>query len=286
MPISIAKVAYPTRLRFGSDGGTFDVLYTVQGLDPTRDDNVAIALTVADASTGKTIPPYSQPHLTIPGYWVVNLEAYPMGDEQSPNLSGVWVKVTYGTSNRGAPAVTIRITGSNGRKTIARWPSGPQRGKAILVGYAPAGASFAAQLSPKKTAPDGYYYSLVGAEVLSPNTILEFDRRETRSPLLKSQQFRRRTNSSAWQGGAPGTWLCRKLDGIATTLTGFQAGFYDCSYAFEWDPEGWTEYGLFVDQNTGQHPQDIDITDGSYNGYTKIDYPTADFGQLGLPSAF
>jgi hypothetical protein len=294
MAISIGIVASGSGLDFGTNGGTYILLYQVQGLDPTREDNEAIALTAVDASTGKRIPPYSQPHPTVAGYWVTGLRAYPMGTPESPNLSGKYVQVTYGTSNRGAPAVTIRITGSNGKKLIARWPDGPQKGKGIFVGYNPKGEKFPDQIPPAdpKLAAQAaaavvqQFYSHVGAEVLSPNTILEFGRRETKSPLLKSQQFRRRTNSTPWQGGTPGTWLCRKLDGIATTLTGFQPGFYDCAYAFEWDPMGWAEYGLFKNLDTGATPQDVDITDGTNNGYTKIEYPRADFNLLGLPSAF
>jgi hypothetical protein len=119
--------------------------------------------------------------------------------------------------------------------------------------------------------------------MLSPNTVLEITRQEYRSPLRLSETFRRRVNSSSWQGGDAKTWLCRGIDGVS------QSGLarYEVKYTFEYDPDTWTRTEYYVDRYTGKVPDDVKVSKNNDKGIaTILPYGVKDFSQLGLPNAY
>ncbi len=159
----------------------------------------------------------------------------------------------------------IIISGSNKRKLVSTLPDG----SAITVKYTdPSGNVLQDQLQ---------------IPVLSPNTTLEFIRTEAHSPLSLSAKFRRAVNSSAWQGGAAKTWLCRAIDARSQS----NLARYAVRYVFEYDPDGWTRLEYFVDRYTGKIPDDVQQSQNNDKGIAKVlPYPQKDFSQLGLPNAF
>lgn len=281
-------------MRYSPSGGSYVRVFSVFGLLPNA-ANLFGAIQVADSSTGFSVPKYAEPCViqgsVIQGFFMSDYETEPIQDS---SRTGVKVYCIYRTDDWLGYATFIEVIGSNGTKVMSRWAFGPNKGQPIIVGYSPDNVSFTSPINPFTVANEpedsNKFYSLVGVEVLSPNMILKFTRRESVSPVTLSHQYRHCVNSDSWQGGEPGTWLCRAIDGknlpIITTL--FPGGGWQNEYLFEYDPDGWVQYGLFHDLNTGAVPQDIDFTDGTNNGYQRIvPYPTAAFGgsDLHLPSA-
>ena len=288
MPITIQKyLLEQTEFNYepGRSGG-FKQLFLVQGMDPTQNDNPARACYATDSSTGFFIPRYPTEHPTCRGFFVGRFRGFPFPKD---SRTSAMVEITYLPSElMTGTGTTIEVIGSNGRKIIARWPGGTQKGQPIIVGYSRDGATFQNPLASPPDPPNpGYFYSLSTLDILSPNTVLRFSRREVGSPLNKSKQYRRTINKSPWQGGAAKTWLCTQLDGpnFAQGNTLVSPGLWNVTYSFEYDPDGWTQYPTYRDALTGTTPQNIKY-DGNFNGYQLADpYALADFNQLGLPSA-
>ena len=209
------------------------------------------------------IPAYGEAHPAVPGLYALEIDAQPVRGSRT----AARVKVRYGSPELGRipGAVRIRINGSGGQKLLARNPDG----SLIVVKYTdPAGNALQDHIQLR---------------VLSPNTILEFTRQETISPLRLSAAFRRCVNSNFWQGGAPKTWLCRAIDG---TSQGALAR-YEVRYVFEYDPDGWERIEYFVDRYTGKIPDDVQLSDNNDKGAVKIlPYGQKDFAQLRLPNAY
>jgi hypothetical protein len=263
------------------------------GLDPTTPNsaNNALACFATDAATGVYIPRYQDQHPNVPGFFANSFSGEAFGGNARDK---VLVEVDYQPPEMIPGAILIEIISNSGRRVISRWPSGDQKGQPIFVGYAPNGYGFPAQISPSQAAgwakkPNGIFTDIVTADVLDPGTTLRFVRRETGSPLTKSLQYRRATNTSNWQNQPPGTWLCTKIDGRNITQGGnlVAPNLFDVTYEFVADPlDLWTQYPVYRNKNNGEIPQDIQF-DTNYNGYTKLPpYGTQDFGGLTLPNAF
>jgi hypothetical protein len=249
------------KYQYGAAGGTLLRIFDVSGLVPGV-DTLAQAATATDSTTGRGIPRYGDPHPAVPGLYVSAIEAEPI--EQSRVAARVQVK--YGSPELGsAPnAVKIAIRGSNGTKIVSVLPDGTP----MIVKYTdPAGNVLQDRLQ---------------MSVLSPNTLLEFTRQESASPLARSLSFRRTVNSGQWQGGGANTWLCRDVD--AVSLAGLAR--YEVKYVFEYDPDGWARTEYYVDRYTGTIPDDVQASSNNDKGIAKLlPYAAKDFSQLGLPSA-
>lgn len=289
MPISIQKYIIPGSSFDYEPGrsGSFDQKFLVGGMDPTLQDDLARACFATDAATGFYIPLYQTPHPTVPGFYASRYHSEPFAEN---SRTQVMVTVTYRPPEMlPGGATLIEIIGNGGKQTLSRWPSGNQQGQAIIVGYSPNGASFQTPLAaPGSQSTPGYFYSFATVEVPSPNTILRFTRRENGSPLSKSKTYRRTINKSGWQGGGKGTWLCIGIDGrnIAQGGTLVAPNLYEVVYTFEYQPQGWTEYAVYKDALTGSVPQNINLLDGSNNGYQPINaLGYSEFNSLGLLSA-
>jgi|SRR5947209_14581364 len=250
------------RFRSSLTGTALLRIFDVGGLVPGR-DTLAQAASAIDSASGARIPRYGDPHPAVAGLYANQIDAEPIRGSQT----AARVTVRYGPPEVAAipGAVSIRITGAQNRKLLARNPDG----SLIVVKY---------------TDPAGnLLQDRVQIPILSPNTVLEFTRQEPASPLTKSAQYRRTLNSNAWQSGAAKTWLCRAIDGrsLASRAT------YEVRYLFEYDPDGWERIEYFVDRYTGKIPDDVQFSDGNDKGIAKIQpYALRDYAQLGLPNAY
>jgi hypothetical protein len=261
MPRITEDLVLGAKYQYGAAGGMLLRIFDVSGLVPGV-DTLAQAATATDSTTGRGIPHYGDPHPAVPGLYVSAIEADPI--EQSRSAARVQVK--YGSPELGsAPnAVKISIRGSNGTKIVSLLPDGTP----MIVKYTdPSGNALQDRLQ---------------LSVLSPNTLLEFTRQESASPLSRSLSFRRTVNSSPWQGGAANTWLCRDVD--AASLAGLAR--YEVKYVFEYDPDGWARTEYYVDRYTGTIPDDAQPSSNNDKGIAKLlPYAAKDFSQLGLPNA-
>lgn len=240
-------------------GATLLRVFDVGGLSPGK-DTLAQA---AGASAGSArIPRYGEAHPAVPGLYAIQIDAQPI--RGSATAARVVVKYASPEFSSVPGVVRIRVSGAQGRKLLARNPDG----SLITVRY---------------TDPDGNaLQDRVQIPILSPNTVLEFTRQESKSPLRLSAQFRRTVNSTAWQGGAPKTWLCKAVDG--RSLGGLAR--YEVRYVFEFDPDGWERIEYYIDRYTGKIPDDVQFSPNNDRGIAKIlPYPQRNFAQLGLPNA-
>ncbi len=243
-------------------GGSLLRVFDVSGLTPGKDTLVQAA-TATDAGTGAHVPRYGESHPAVYGLFVNAIEAVPLENART----AARVVVRYGSPELGpAPdAVQIIISGTNQRKLVSTLPDGSP----IIVKY---------------TDPSGnVLQDRLQIPVLSPNTTLQFVRLEPRSPLGRSARFRRTVNSTAWQGGAAKTWLCRAVDARSQN----NGSRFAVRYVFEYDPDGWEQLEYFVDRYTGKVPDDIQPSPNNDKGIAKfLPYLRKDFSQLGLPNAF
>jgi hypothetical protein len=248
--------------RYTIQGAVLLRVFDVSGLSPGK-DTLAQAAGAFDGATGARIPAYGEAHPAVSGLYAVQIDAQPIKGSNS----AARVIVRYGTPELSSipGAVSIRISGSQNRKLLARNPDG----SLIVVKY---------------TDPSGNaLQDRVQIPILSPNTVLEFTRLETKSPLTLSAQFRRSVNSNTWQTGAPKTWLCRAVDGRSLGAL----ARYEVRYLFEYDPDGWERIEYFVDRYTGKIPDDVQFSDKNDKGIARIlPYAQRDFSRLGLPNAY
>lgn len=250
------------KFRYTRSGGTLIRLFDVSGLVPGN-DTLAQAAVAVDSTTGARIPRYGDAHPAVYGLYVIAIEAEPIVNSQT----AARVSVTYGSPELGPVpnAVQIGISGSSCRKLVSTYPDGSP----ILVKY---------------TDPSGnMLQDRLLIPVLSPNTILQFTRMETSSPLRLSAKYRRAVNSTPWQGGDAKTWLCRAIDAKSQA----NLSRYQVRYVFEYDPDGWTRLEFFVDRFSGKIPDDVKVSANNDQGIAKVlPYATRDFASLGLPNAF
>lgn len=106
-----------------------------------------------------------------------------------------------------------------------------------------------------------------------PNTILQYSRLETGSPLSKSLAYAGTINDATFKGCAAGTVLCTRIDGNGNSVTG-----YSVTYEFQYKPGGWTSTVAYQDAN-GKVPPDV----APGNGLETYDmYHEANFSLLSL----
>ena len=248
--------------KLDKSGMTLVRIFDVGGLIP-RQDTLAQAAAANDVVSNVRIPRYGDPHPMVPNLYAIEIQATPING--SPTAARV--TLSYGTPAQASVqgAVSIKVSGSGGHKTVTQTPDG----ELISVQY---------------TDPNGNVLeNHLEIPILAVNTVLEVTRMETRSPLSASMQFRRTVNSSPWQGGDAKTWLCRGIDGASQgSLSRFEV-----RYTFEYDPDGWSRYEYFVDRYTGKIPDDVQVSSGNDQGVAEIlPYASVDFSQLGLPNAY
>lgn len=294
MPISITEdLIKGARFRRTSAGGVFTRIFYVEGLDRTRGENTYLASVAVDGTTGFRVPQYGEYHPTISGIAVNDVQSDPLEGSRTQCI----VTITYVSPQISTAAGwTIEIAGADGVKTINRWPVGFKlAGEAILVGYNIKPKGFSIPINPKainfqQDAENGLYYDYVQLPVLSPNMMLIFTRQRVVKPgngtLYLNQQYRRKTNVQAWNGGDVGTWLCRNITG---TSIGSVAGqpLMEEKFSFEYDPDGWTHVEYFRSLVNGRIPSGISILQNDNNGYIKIaPYNPADFTTVGFPPVY
>jgi hypothetical protein len=261
MPRITEDLVLGAKYSYGAAGGMLLRIFDVSGLVPGV-DTLAQAAGATDSSSGRTMPRYGDPHPAVPGLYVCLIEAEPI--EQSRGAARVQVKYGSPELAGSSNAVQIAIRGSNGTKILSLLPDGTP----MIVKYTdPSGNALQDRLQ---------------LSVLSPNTLLEFTRQESASPLSRSLSFRRTVNSTTWQGGAANTWLCRDVDAMSLAAL----SRYEVKYVFEYDPDGWARMEYYVDRYTGKIPDDVQMSSNNDKGIAKLlPYAAKDFSQLGLPNA-
>lgn len=298
MSITATEVAAGARMRYTPQGGQIIRRFAVEGLDPRFPDNVtrAVAYLPGDAQ-------YQQPHPTVIGFYCMGYEATPMGNPESPNKSGAWVDVVYGTPDFLPNSTLIEIGGVNGTRSLNKWSYGPLKGQPIFVGLnnnPDSTTTFDSQIPvsyvlSNPNGKNGIIFDTAEVPVMSNASVLIFTRRENNPPLINA--YRGHVNSDFWQGLRAGAWLCTQINARNIVSAGpvFPGGGYEVRYEFRTcedldlpDPLfGHKRVEYFKDVHTGKPVIGIDPTDGSNDGYTVVaPYPPVAFSALGLPSVY
>lgn len=303
MSVTVTEIFDGTFVDIDNTNGSAARCFLVQGVAAGAPNDMQQAAFIACGL------PYNAPHPTIGGLYVKGFRAVPVGDQTGPTCSRtdfrVLVKYQNNDFTPALGAVKVEIFGSEGTEIMNRWPAGTRlQGQAIYIAYFAGSGSpltpISAQVDPagvdfNPTTNGGVYYDTVELPIESQNTILRFTRRETGSPLLKSRQFRRTVNATAWQGFPPLSVKCRSIDASNVIGVGnvIAANLYDVTYVFEHNASGqnpynlgpWARVELYREPHTGKPPPGINILDGSYNGYTVVlPYAPQDFNALSLPT--
>jgi hypothetical protein len=79
------------------------------------------------------------------------------------------------------------------------------------------------------------------------------------SPILFQKAYKGYVNSSWWNGGAPGTWLCTNVEWDQHN-TASSPPSYRVSMSFQYDSSTWNPIAIYKDPETNNPP--VDIVDG------------------------
>ncbi len=314
--------------------GTLTRAYRVDGLTSSAkitDD----ALQAVD-STDPTIkvPQIGDPHESIPDMQV--RKVHPESIRQSK--TAIRVIVTYAKVNR--RLLDIRFGGVSQQTTTNR----DIHGKIMVVGYLSPDSIGGKPVDAATIFPDPsevlqnstlYKFCYVQVPFLLPDASVEFVFMEQSDPFTKWFKYGRRLNATAWQGGQAREWLCESIGGqvdspIAVnkaeledpTKTGTVAIYnWINTYRFrflqkptagltggrgETSTSGWDPLAIFVDQQVGRTPLDVDPKKGGWpdlallsaaqtgiytttgiikgNGWAQFKiYGEAEFGDLKMP---
>jgi hypothetical protein len=210
MAVSVTpNIVAGSRLRYGPTGGAYVTVHDVWGLSASADNLVTAIGQGISARAGSRLRRTPSDHS---GFLHGRSTSRSRFKTQAEQASRYFAFTEPPSGCRTPP--TLRLSAATAPRRTALGHFGPQKGNPIIIGYAPQGGSFIYPLPPPgDNPPDGTYYNFALYEALSPNTILRITRRDAFGPMTLSRKYRRTVNSDTWLGGAPGTWLCRGIDG-------------------------------------------------------------------------
>ena len=287
----ITELLNGSRFRFDGGAGYTNRIFTVEGLSVSNLNNPSSIYSLI-GSLGN-LPQYTQAHDTLRNMYCSGVEAQPWPEEvTSVSKSGLKLIYDYCTPSMSRPLGTwcAELTGSNGQIIKNRWEFSPIHnvsGKPIVVGYNPDGAtSFPDAIDPTTIIPqnpNGNRYDTFEFPRETPNYILTLAR--TSNSATADDVVKNNVNTSTWLGFDPYTVFCRDVQATQVFGCSWYRDHFIQRFVFEIAPDEsyWEDIGFFLDEHTGK-PVICDITDGTNNGYVKVDRPDTDFGVLSVPT--
>lgn len=269
-------------LRFNFQGGVGAITeeYVVENIDYTQFIDPADIFTYALNAIGVS---YTNPHPTISGLFANTFDGrLTIPQRESASRGNCTMTVGWATPSF-VPfgGVKVEITGSNAQTILNRWPNGPMKGQAILVGYDTKSKQFADlrsfpdQIDPSTVAAgkkSGFAYDTVEIPIEAPNAILSLSRTLFAFPKLDFE-MRGHLNSKKWLGFDPYTVLYRNMYvenmvGAGTIIPTYWNE--KCVFEVAPDPSYWIDVEFFRDEHTGKLIVGTNIADGRNNGYVKV----------------
>ena len=118
---------------------------------------------------------------------------------------------------------------------------------------------------------------LAEVDIQLPQTVIQFERRESVSPLANSLAYVGRVNSVGIGSLDVGTLLCLGIDGTSADngLT------WQVTYRFQYNPDTWTATVVYIDPETDRPAEGVNYGTSAGVVYADV-YPTADFTALDL----
>lgn len=210
----------------------------------------ASMLTTALGTTG--IPVYGETHPSISGIYADKREAVP----ESTTVAKITVTYSPYAIPSGGGATVGRARYRGGSHVEQVNTNLNINGDQIILS-SPNGTNVTGEVS-----------------IRVPRSTLVVDRTETTStPGTISQTYVGKTNSTTWQGGLAGTWLCVNVG--FDTADGDATNRFNMTYEFEYNENGWDPEAFPIDPQTSQpYP-------GS-SGTVVTEYDQVNFSALGF----
>lgn len=114
--------------------------------------------------------------------------------------------------------------------------------------------------------------------IQTPQTVLQFERREPTSPLTNSETYSGTVNDDVVGGFAARTLLCLGIEGNSTD----QGVTWNVIYRFQVNRNTWQATVVYIDPETDRPHVDVNIATSAGVTYANI-YPETDFSALSLP---
>lgn len=250
-----------------NNGISMKRVFVVQGLEP-KSDILARAVVAYDEVTGFGMPQVGQQHELITGQYVASIDAEPFLNSTTKAI----VTCNYSWWVISGPnSIQVRINSSSCNVPLN---FDPASGKPFYVKWRdPAAAQQAAVALGGGGGVTAAGISLVTINAFIDETVVEMTRVEMKSPLAMIPQFKNRTNSTAWLGQPPNTWLMREI-----TAESIGAKQYSVTYAASMRPPvGWAQLYFYVDPYSGKVPEAV-LT----QGLKLTDFANKPTGQLTL----
>lgn len=110
-------------------------------------------------------------------------------------------------------------------------------------------------------------------DVFDPQSTFSFSRTEqTNLPGLISKNYTGKVNSSNWQGGNPGEWLCTNVSFELVSDNPVTPDVYAMTYEFQFQEGGWQPLTIPIDPDTGEPVPGATLVN---NGIKRWDYYNA-----------
>lgn len=269
--------------------GMLTRLYRVDGL-PSVSNITDLSLAAVDSIDPSIhVPGPGEGHETMPDMRVRRVRPVPVAGSRT----AMKIYVSYIKLRR--RLLSVDVGGASERVLTNR----DINGKIMFVGYIPPnkakGASISASTpfpNPRGDGNDGdYKFNYISVPTILPNAILSIQYLENICPLSKWALYGRRVNSKSWQGFDARTWFCEYIGGPAESpiplnpdtavdgdgvVTGDADFNWEVTYQFRYSPQpsklfdkivdgpGWDPLSIFVDQQTGRTPNDVDPVGGGW----------------------
>lgn len=125
----------------------------------------------------------------------------------------------------------------------------------------------------------GYPDILAELEVLTPEVVFNFERRESSSPITNAITYVGAVNSSSVGSYSARTLLCIGIEGVSTD----DGANYSVSYRFQYKANTWQQDAVYIDSETGQPHKDVSLAPTKDGVTEDINlYPEANFNTLNL----
>lgn len=228
------------------NGSTALRQFVVTGLDQSTPSGVLYqARTAIDSVSGDTIPVYGNQHPVIPGIFVSQVTAVPLGDSSRKNAKVTVFYSWQGFSGAASVQATVQTT------AVQVEANHDGYGNLFLASY----------VDPTTSKKLSNYVKL---RLWVTHTLITITRIENTSPLVLRQAYAAKTNSDTFQGFDQFKVLCRNIGGgaIGSRKWKNEYVFEGCSI------DDWVQIGFFEDPVTRVIPQDIldpTIFAASYN---------------------
>lgn len=205
------------------------------------------------------IPNYGDVHPSVPSINAYGLNVAPVNEEAS--VAKVTINYSIPTYETKEPDVSDPGLIQVGSTVTAAVTNKDKDGTPVTVSLT------------------GYDDQLAELEILVPEVVFNFERRESASPITKAITYVGHVNSSSVASYAAKTLLCIGIEGVSND----DGANYSVSYRFQYNPSTWRKDVVYIDPETSQPHKDVSLVPTKAGVTEDVDiYLEANFNTLNL----